>query len=110
MQAANSPNQPIGGPNLNAKNFFQEFLAAPLILAFYLFWKIYSVFSKNPKINYRGWKLFLHADEIDIISGTRPGVLLTEEQQAERRAERERRTWLDRILYVPKQLIYALFV
>jgi len=80
------------------------------VLALYLVWKVYSATSRNPKVNYRGWKLFLRASEIDIWSGIRPGVLLTEEQQAEKRAEQQKMTTMDKILYVPKSFVYSLFI
>lgn len=102
--------QPPGGPYLSPTAFFQQYLAALLILVLYLFWKIFSSLSRDPKVNYRGWKLFLRKDEIDIWTGIRPGILLSEEEQAERRAARHKMTMLDRILYIPKNLIFSLFV
>lgn len=46
---------------LNAVDFFQEYLAAPLIIALYLFWKLYS----------REWKMWISANDMDITSGRR---------------------------------------
>jgi hypothetical protein len=66
--------------------------------------------SKDPKVNYRGRKLFLRANEIDIWSGIRPGVLLDEEQVAEKRAAREKMTIKDHAIAIPKAFISSLFV
>jgi hypothetical protein len=66
--------------------------------------------SSNPNINHRGWKLFLRANEIDIWSGIRPGVLLTEEEQAAKREIRANMTVAQRILSVPKALVSSLIV
>lgn len=101
--------QPVGG-SPSATGFFQEYLAAPLVLALYLGWKIYSALSNNPNINYRGWKLFLRANEIDIWSGIRPGVLLTEEEQAANREARANMTTADRIIAVPKAFVTSLIL
>jgi len=53
---------PLGGQP-NAKVFFENYLAAPIFLGFYVFWKLYS----------RDWSLFVRAEDMDIISGLRPG-------------------------------------
>lgn len=78
--------------NARAKNFFGNFLTAPVIGGLYLFWKIYSAKSKDPRINHRGWKLILRTSEIDVNSGIREGVLRTPEEVAEIKAERKSRT------------------
>jgi len=57
---------PIGGPNLNANNFFQLYLAGPLLIFLYLVWKVYSWFvhpSHRP--------LFVRTRDIDIYTGMR---------------------------------------
>lgn len=59
---------PIGGPNLNANNFFQSYLAGPFLLVLYLGWKIYSWFkvpSHRP--------LYVPINKIDIYTGLRQG-------------------------------------
>ncbi|KIV94591.1 hypothetical protein PV10_02343 [Exophiala mesophila] len=53
---------PLGG-SPSAKVFFMNYLAAPIVLAFYVFWKIYS----------RDWSLYIHARDMDVTSGLRPG-------------------------------------
>jgi yeast amino acid transporter len=64
---------PIGGsPNVSA--FFQAYLAAPIILAFYIFWKVF----KQTR--------FIRADEVDLISGRHELNLkeILEKERAER--------------------------
>jgi yeast amino acid transporter len=57
---------PVGGPNLQAEYFFQQYLAGPLTLFFYLCWKAYSWFyvpADRP--------LYTKIKDIDIYSGMR---------------------------------------
>jgi len=49
---------PIGGEP-NANSFFQAYLAFPIVLAFYLFWKIF----KNTR--------YVRSSEVDLVSGRR---------------------------------------
>ncbi|KAK4947742.1 hypothetical protein LTR10_013250 [Elasticomyces elasticus] len=53
---------PLGGKP-DAKVFFENYLAGPCVLAFYVFWKLYS----------RDWSLFIRAGDMDVTSGLRPG-------------------------------------
>ncbi|KAH6890518.1 amino acid permease/ SLC12A domain-containing protein [Thelonectria olida] len=58
----------------SAEAFFMSFLAAPIILALYLGYKVYS----------RNWKLFVNAHEMDL----QTGIVLLEEEEPE-----EVKTW-----------------
>jgi amino acid transporter len=60
---------PVGG-SPNAMNFFESYLAAPVIIFLYLLWKVYSWFeypSHRP--------LFVRTRDIDINTGMREGQL-----------------------------------
>jgi amino acid transporter len=57
---------PIGGPNLNASNFFQLYLAGPLFVFLYLCWKIYSWFMRP-----EDRPLYIKLKDIDIYTGMR---------------------------------------
>lgn len=57
---ADAPSQPIGG-SPNAQAFFSYYLAAPLVIALYLGWKLYS----------REWKMWISVADMDITSGRR---------------------------------------
>jgi len=48
-------------PTPDAETFFENYLAAPLIIALFLFWKLYS----------RHWALFVHSQDMDITTGRR---------------------------------------
>jgi amino acid transporter len=50
---------PIGGPSLDANTFFQAYLAAPIVLVFYLGHKIWT----------RNWSLYIRAEDMDITTG-----------------------------------------
>jgi len=54
---------PVGG-SPTAGGFFEEYLAAPLILALYLFWKVWT----------RDWTLFIAAKDMDVQSGMRVNI------------------------------------
>ncbi|MCJ1287249.1 hypothetical protein MMC26_006597, partial [Xylographa opegraphella] len=53
---------PVGGPNLNPTNFFQEYLAGPLVIGLYLFWKCWTKF-RGP--------MFARLKDIDLLTGMR---------------------------------------
>ncbi|KIX92946.1 uncharacterized protein Z520_11422 [Fonsecaea multimorphosa CBS 102226] len=59
---------PIGGPNLNANIFFQDYLAGPFIVALYIGWKVYSWFYVK---EHR--PLYVKIKDIDIYTGMREG-------------------------------------
>ncbi|KAF2084759.1 AAT family amino acid transporter [Saccharata proteae CBS 121410] len=82
---------PGGSPDAEA--FFEAYLAAPLILTFFLFWKVYSAFSKNPLINHRGWKPYVRTSEMDLASGMREGILDTPDEE--------------RVLKAPMKVVHA---
>ena len=59
---------PIGGPNLDAKTFFQLYLAGPLLIFLYLCWKVYSWFVYPADRS-----MFIKTKDIDIYTGMREG-------------------------------------
>jgi amino acid transporter len=61
---------PVGGPYLNAKNFFQAYLAGPFLIVLYLIWKVYSWF-KRPEDR----PLYVKIKDIDIYTGMRADQL-----------------------------------
>ncbi|RDW57314.1 hypothetical protein BP5796_12764 [Coleophoma crateriformis] len=75
---------PVGGPNLNATIFFQDYLAGPFLLFLYLIWKVYSWF-KIPEHR----PLYVKIKDIDIYTGMRDtqleisGPHISEEQRKE---------------------------
>jgi len=52
------------GTTNTAEDFFSSYLAAPLILVLYLFWKVWA----------KDWTLFIKASEMDITSGMRENL------------------------------------
>jgi len=61
---------PVGGPNLNATIFFQDYLAGPFILFLYVIWKVYSWFAVPAHR-----PLYVKIKDIDIYTGMRPEQL-----------------------------------
>jgi yeast amino acid transporter len=57
---------PVGGPYLSAEYFFEQYLAAPVVILLYVIWKAYS-FIKVPKDR----PLYVKIRDIDIYSGMR---------------------------------------
>jgi yeast amino acid transporter len=55
---------PVGG-SPNAEVFFQNYLAAPIIIALYIFWKLWS----------RDWRMFVRVQDMDVTTGVRRGSL-----------------------------------
>ncbi|CAK7207988.1 hypothetical protein SEUCBS139899_010822 [Sporothrix eucalyptigena] len=57
---------PVGGPYLNASDFFMAYLAGPLLIFLYLLWKVYSWFVMP---DHRA--LYIRTKDIDIYTGMR---------------------------------------
>jgi amino acid transporter len=84
---------PVGGPNLNATIFFQDYLAGPFLLFLYVGWKLYSWFmvpEHRP--------LYVKIKDIDIYSGMRqeqydfvsgPGVTADQKMQSIKEVKEE---------------------
>lgn len=62
---------PSPGSSPDPQIFFQQYLAAPIVIALYLFWKIYT----------RDWRLYIPAAEMDLKSGARLHVPGTDDGQ-----------------------------
>jgi hypothetical protein len=75
----------------------------------YLFWKFYSASSSDPRVNHRGWKLYIRTSETDVNSGIREGVLKTPEEVEEYLTWKNSQTFKDKIIAVPKGLWESLF-
>lgn len=75
---------PIGGPSLQADSFFQAFLAAPIVIVWYVGHKLWT----------RNWSLYIRAQDMDVTSGR---VILDVEEFAETKAlemqARKSRPW-----------------
>ncbi|KAF1992637.1 putative general amino-acid permease GAP1 [Aulographum hederae CBS 113979] len=66
---------PVGGGTTTAQDFFEVWLAAPIILALYIFWKVFAALSKDGAINTRGWKPFVRVEEMDLDTGLREALI-----------------------------------
>jgi amino acid transporter len=69
--------------------FFMSYLAAPIVLALYVGWKIYT----------NDWRMWIPAHEIDLTTGVRMNIPGDEEDK------QEERTWTN----LPKRIFNALF-
>lgn len=63
---------PVGGKDLDASTFFQAYLAAPVVLVFYIGHKIWT----------KNWKLYVKAEDMDLTTGRRIVDLDLLKQQA----------------------------
>lgn len=74
---------PIGSHKADATNFFQNYLAAPIVIVFYIFWKVW----KKSK--------FMRLPDIDVITGRREldMDLLQQEVREEREYIQSRQWW-----------------
>lgn len=57
----------------DAQGFFENYLAAPLVIFLFVAWLIYTKLNKDPKLDRGGW--FVSVDKMDIVSGMRDGAL-----------------------------------
>lgn len=82
---------PVGG-SPDAYYFFQSYLAAPLILALYLFWKLWS----------RQWRMMVPIAEMDIDTGIRANLA---ELREEAELKKVQKTWKN----LPLRVVRGLF-
>lgn len=69
--------QPKPDSTPDAEIFFQNYLAAPIVIALYLGWKVYT----------KDWRLYIPAQEVDLTTNLR---MLTPEDNEDKEEER---TW-----------------
>ncbi|GME56874.1 Amino acid/polyamine transporter I [Neofusicoccum parvum] len=96
---------PVGASSPDPEKFFKAYLAAPLIIGLYAFWKVYSATSSDPRINHRGWRLWMRAHEMDLTSGMREGVLETSD--ADEGAARKGSSFGERLAAAPRAVVRA---
>lgn len=89
---------------LDASTFFQNYLAAPLVIALYLFWRIYSAYTKDPRVEKRGWKLLRSIDEIDVLSDMRDTAL-----DADLEPRKKYDTWGEWLKAAPMRVVRSIF-
>jgi amino acid transporter len=85
---------------LDATIFFENYLAAPVVIALFIIWKVYSNMSREPQIEKPGWSMFKPLAEIDVRSGTRDSALdrdLTPRKKYE--------TWAEYFKVAPMRLV-----
>ncbi|GAB1320452.1 hypothetical protein MFIFM68171_10662 [Madurella fahalii] len=81
---------PSGDATPDAEVFFEQYLAAPIVIALYLGWKIYT----------RDWRMWVPAHEVDLKTGVR--MLLPGEEDEKAVLEKSWKDW-------PKRIGRALF-
>lgn len=59
---------PVGGPNLDATIFFENYLAGPFLIILYVGWKAFAYF-RYPEQR----KMYVKIKDIDIYTGMREG-------------------------------------
>lgn len=85
---------------MDASYFFENYLAAPIVILLYVFWKIYSETTKDPTVEKRGWKLWRSIDEIDVFTGIRDTAL---DVDVEPRVKYD--SWVDWLKALPMRLL-----
>ncbi|KAI1638862.1 amino acid permease [Biscogniauxia mediterranea] len=73
----------------NAEDFFMSYLAAPIVLLLYLFWKVYT----------KDWSMWIKLSDIDLVSGSRPLELDDDD------VDEEPKTWAN----LPMRIVRSLF-
>jgi len=88
---------------LDAKNFFENYLAGPLVIALYITWKVYSYFTEDPRVERRGWKFLKTINEINILSDIRDSAL---DKDLEPR--KVYKTWMEWLRAAPMRIVHSL--
>ncbi|KAI5928751.1 amino acid permease [Camillea tinctor] len=73
----------------DAEDFFMSYLAAPIVLLLYLFWKVYT----------RDWSMYIKLSDIDLVSGSRPLEIGDDD------IDEEPKTWAN----LPMRIVRSLF-
>ncbi|OKL59363.1 putative amino-acid permease [Talaromyces atroroseus] len=87
----------------NAEAFFENYLAAPIVILLYVGWKTYSESTSNPTVEKRGWKLWRSLEEIDVFSGIRDTAL---DVDLEPRVKYD--SWVDWLKALPMTLLRSI--
>ena len=82
--------QPDTSSAPDAEVFFMSYLAAPIVLALYVGWKVWT----------RDWRLYIPAHEIDLMTGVRMNIPGDDDDEKE-----VVRTWGN----LPKRIFHGLF-
>jgi amino acid transporter len=88
---------------MDVQNFFESYLAMPVVVFLWLFWRIYSAFTTDPKVEKLGWKMWKPIDEIDILSGMRDSALDVDLEPRKKYA-----TWGEWLKSLPMRLLRSL--
>lgn len=86
----------------DVKTFFENYLAAPVILVLFLGWVIYTQINKDPKLERGGW--FLSVTEIDVFSNIRDSAL-----DVDLPPRKEYATWGEWFQAAPMRIVRSLF-
>ncbi|KAJ5771099.1 uncharacterized protein N7511_003150 [Penicillium nucicola] len=57
----------------DAEGFFENYIAAPLVILLFVIWIVYTKYNKDPKLDRGGW--LVPVDKMDITTGIRDGAL-----------------------------------
>jgi amino acid transporter len=57
----------------DAQIFFENYLAAPLVIFLFVSWMVYSKLNKDPALDRGGW--FIAVEKMDVLSHIRDGAL-----------------------------------
>lgn len=87
---------------LDAKSFFESYLAAPIIILLFLGWLIYTNISKDPTLERGGW--FLTIEEIDVFSNMRDTAL-----DVDLPPRKEYATWGEWLKAAPMRIFHSFF-
>ncbi|KAJ5247303.1 amino-acid permease [Penicillium chermesinum] len=87
---------------LDAETFFENYLAVPLIIFFYVFWLVYTMINKDPKLERGAW--LVKVRDMDILTNMRDDSL-----DYDLPAKVEYRTWGEYFKAAPLRIVRSLF-
>lgn len=85
----------------SAKVFFENYLAMPLVLVFYICWWVYGILNQDPTLDRGAW--FIRVQDIDIFSNMRDTAL-----DADLAPKKGYTTWREWIKAAPMRIIRSL--
>ncbi|CAG7924751.1 unnamed protein product [Penicillium olsonii] len=86
----------------DAESFFQSYLAAPVVIALFVGWLVYTKWKKDPSLDRGGW--FVPIEKMDVLMHIRDGAL-----DVDLPPKVEYRTWGDWIKAAPMRVLRSIF-
>jgi len=92
----------VSAASLSAETFFENYLAAPVVILLFIGWVVYTHFNKDPTLDRGAW--LVKIENIDVLSNMRDGAL-----DVDLPPKVEYATWGEYFKAAPLRIVHSLF-